>query len=155
MQELIREMIHFRKHLDPEDERDPDQIDPDKVRNLEARYDDILKLAKEEYEYEPPSKYYKNGYNLYLRMEKFKTAHLLFLHDRIVPYSNSRAERLLRVYKRKQHQVMAFRSFLSLDQLCNALGVIATLRSKGKSLFESVATLFDTPDNKTLSTTHE
>jgi len=154
MQELIREMIHFRKHLDPEDERDPDQIDPDKVRNLEARYDDILKLAKEEYEYEPPSKYYKNGYNLYLRMEKFKTAHLLFLHDRRVPYSNSRAERLLRVYKRKQHQVMAFRSFLSLEQLCDALGVIATLRSKGMSLFKSVATLFDTPDNKTFSTTH-
>ena len=145
MRDLIREMVHFRKHLDPDDKRDPDKIDPDRVRTLEERYDEILKLAREEYEYEPPSKYYKDGYNLYLRMEKYKAAHLLFLHDRRVPYSNSLAERLLRIYKRKQHQVMAFRSFLSLDGLCCALGVIATLRAEGKSLFQSVAEIFDAP----------
>ncbi|MDR0315054.1 MAG: transposase [Oscillospiraceae bacterium] len=145
MRDLIREMIHFRKHLDPDDKRDPDKIDPNRVRNLEERYDEILKLAQEEYEFEPPGKYYKDGYNLYLRMGKYKAAHLLFLHDRRVPYSNSLAERLLRIYKRKQHQVMAFRSFLSLDGLCCALGVIATLRAEGKSLFQSVAEIFDIP----------
>jgi len=145
MRELIQEMIHFRKHLDPDDKRDPDKIDPARVNELEDRYDKILRLAKQEYEYEPPTQYYKDGFNLYLRMEKYKAAHLLFLHDWRVPYSNSLAERLLRVFKRKQHQIMAFRSFMSLDGLCNALGVIATLRAKGKSLYESVATIFDMP----------
>ena len=67
----------------------------------------------------------------------------MFLHDRRVPYSNSLCERLLRVYKRKQHQVMAFRSLGSLDDLCNALSAIATLRSSGKSLYGSVSAIFD------------
>ena len=146
MQELIREMIHFRKSLDPEDDRNPDKIDPDKVNEFKARYDEILMLAKNEYDYEPPSKYYKDGFNLYLRMAGYRSAHLLFLHDRRVPYSNSLSERLLRIYKRKQHQVMAFRSFDSLDDLCNALGVIATLRTHGKNLYESVAAIFDMPE---------
>jgi len=53
MRELIREMIHFRNSLDPKDERDPDKIDPDRVKEFEAKYDEILDLAKEEYEYEP------------------------------------------------------------------------------------------------------
>lgn len=145
MRDLIREMIHFRKHLDPDDKRNPDEIDPVKVDEFIARYDMILKLAGEEYEYEPPSKYYKDGYNLYLRMDQYKVAHQLFLHDRRVPYSNSLCERLLRIYKRKQHQVMAFRSFNNLDALCNALGVIATLRFGNKTLFDSVAAIFDMP----------
>ena len=148
MQELIREMIHFRKHLDPNDNRDPDKIDPDMVNSFESRYDDILRLANTEYEYEPPKKYYRDGYNLYLRMEKYKAAHLLFLHDLKVPYSNSVCERLLRIYRRKQHQVMAFRSFESLNGWCCVHGVIATLRARGKPLFDSIATIFDTPVKK-------
>jgi len=145
MRDLVREMIHFRKHLDPEDGRDPDKIDPVRVAAFEARYDELLRLAKEEYEYVPPSKYYMKGYNLYKRMDEYKASHLLFLHDRRVPYSNSLSERLLRIYKRKQHQVMAFRSFNSLDKLCCALGVIATLREQGKNLYDSVAAVFDIP----------
>jgi len=145
MRGLIREMIHFRKHLDPEDKRDPDKIDPDRVRSLIERYDEILEIARSEYEYEPPTKYYKDGFNLYLRMKKYKDEHLLFLHDRRVPHTNSLAERLLRVYKRKQHQVMCFRSFGGLETLCDTLGVIATLRSQGRNLFTSVAEMFDRP----------
>jgi hypothetical protein len=154
MRDIVKEMIHFRNSLDPKDDqeprddRNPDEIDPDRVSELEARYDEILALARKEYEYEPPSKYYKDGYNLYIRMEKYRAEHLLFLHDRRVPHSNSLAERMLRVYKRKQHQVMAFRSFGGLDEFCNALGTIATLRNAGKSLFESVATIFNMPTAK-------
>lgn len=119
----------------------------DKVKRLKHDATPIsTKLAKNEYDYEPPSKYYKDGFNLYLRMAGYRSAHLLFLHDRRVPYSNSLSERLLRIYKRKQHQVMAFRSFDSLDDLCNALGVIATLRTHGKNLYESVAAIFDMPE---------
>ena len=147
MRELILEMIHFRKGLNPDDDRDPDQIDPDRVREYEARYDEILEIAQDEYEYEPPSKYYKDGYNLYKRMLKYKAEHLLFLHDRRVNHSNSRSERLLRIYKRKQHQVMSFRSFTGLGGLCDALGAVATLRTQGKSLYESVAAIFDMPTN--------
>jgi hypothetical protein len=145
MRELIREMIHFRKHLDPEDGRDPDKIAPEKVEEFIRRYDEILKAAKAEYEYEPPSDYYKDGFNLYKRLDKYKENHLLFLHDRRVPYSNSISERLLRIYKRKEHQVMTFRSFCGLEHFCHAMGAIASLREQGKNLFESTVTIFDMP----------
>jgi hypothetical protein len=143
MAELLGKMVHFRKHLDPEDGRDPDQIDPDMVAELERRYDEILAIAKAEYEYEPPSKYNKDGFNLYKRLLEYKENHLLFLHDRRVPYTNSLAERLLRVFKRKLHQVMTFRSFTSLHYLCNSLGIVASLRAQNQNLYDSAASVFD------------
>jgi len=143
MRELLQEMIHFRKGLDPDDGRDPDQIDPERVAALEKKYDEILALAKEEYEYEPPTKYYMDGFNLYKKLYNFRDNHLLFLHDRRVPYSNSISERKLRVFKRKQKQVMAFRSWDGLDNLCKSLGMIASLRAQEKNLYDSVASIFD------------
>jgi hypothetical protein len=143
MRELIQEMIHFKNSLDPEDVRDPDQIDKDSVDAFEARYDEILALAKEEYEYEPPTKYNKDGFNLYERLEKYKTNHLLFLHDRLVPATNNFSERPLRGVKRKSAQVMAFRSFDSLDYLCRSLGIVASLRDQGGNLYENVASIYN------------
>ena len=148
MRGLIQEMIHFRKHLDPEDKRNPDEIYPGKVKELEARYDEILEIARKEYEYEPPGKYNKDGFNLYGRLAKYKSNHLLFLHDRRVPYTNSRSERLLRILKRKQHQVMAFRSFGGVEALCECLGTLATLKLNENNLYEGVASVFDRLEDK-------
>jgi hypothetical protein len=142
MRNLIQEMIHFGKHLDPEDMRNPDEIDPDRVMELEAKYDEILEIARKEYEYEPPSKYNMDGYNLYKRLRDYKKNHLLFLHDRRVPYTNSLSERLLRILKRKQQQVMTFRSFESFSYLCDCLGIIATLRSQEENLYQSASSIF-------------
>jgi hypothetical protein len=145
MRELIREMIRFRNGLDPEDGRDPDRIDPVRVNELEQLYDEILTLAKDEYDYEPPSKYYKEGFNLYKRLFEYKDSHLRFLHDGRIPHTTNLSERLLRIFKRKQRQVMSFRSFESLEFLCDSLGVIASLRAQGKNLCESVASIFTGP----------
>jgi len=151
MRELLREMIHFRNSLDPDDDRDPDKIDPIKVAGFEARYDEILCLAQKEYEYEPPSKYYVEGFNLYKKLRNYRAEHLLFLHDRRVPHNNNLSERLLRVFKRKQAQMMTFRSDNGLDYLCQSLGTVASLRTKGTNLYESVSLIFDriidSPDN--------
>jgi hypothetical protein len=142
MRDLIREMIHFRNSLNTGDGRDPDKIDPGGVEAFEARYDEIIGLAQEEYENEPPNKYNKDGFNLYRRMEKYKDNHLLFLHDRRVPPTNNLAERLLRVIKRKYAQVMTFRSFDGLDYLCRSMGTIASLRAQGKNIYASVASIY-------------
>jgi hypothetical protein len=138
MRELIREIIHYRNGLEPDEE-----IDPQRVAPFESRYKEILNIAKEEYEYEPPSDYYKDGYNLYLRLGEYMGNHLLFLHDKRVPHNNNRSERLLRVYKRKQKQVMTLRSFDSLDYLCRSMGVLDSLRSQNKNVYRSVTEIFD------------
>ena len=75
----------------------------------------ILVKAKEEYEYEPPSKYNRDGYNLYKRMEKEMERYVLFLNDPSVPPFNNVAERYARKFKRKSHQVMSFRSNEGFD----------------------------------------
>jgi hypothetical protein len=84
MRELLREMIHYMKGLS-DDDPDPD---PKMVEEFENKYLETLKLAKKEYDYEPPSQYYMDGYNLYMRLDKFRNSHLLFLHDIRVPTTN-------------------------------------------------------------------
>jgi len=148
MRELLQEMIHFWKNLDPEDKRNPNEIDPARVAEFETRYDHILALASKEYEYEPPTKYNKEGFNLHLKLLNYRDNHLLFLYDRNVPPTNNLAERLIRVIKRKLAQVMAFRSFDGLDYYTQSIGVVATLRTQGRNLFESASSKFNMPINK-------
>ena len=138
MRELLQEMIHYRNSLD----LDAD-LEPDIVAEYEARYLNILDTAKDEYEYEPPSNYYIDGYNLYMRLYKYKESHLLFLHNKNVPSNNNLSERLLRVLKRKMKQVMTFRSFDSLHYLCNSMGMIASLCTQEKNLYSSISSIFD------------
>ena len=51
--------------------------DLEKVAELDQRYDEIITTAKTEYEYEPPGKYFKDGYNLYKRMAEEKERYTL------------------------------------------------------------------------------
>jgi hypothetical protein len=147
MRQLINKMLHFKNSLDHNDHRNPDQINPDKVADFRDKYDNILKLAKTEYEYEPPSKYYMDGYNLYKRMKEYRDNHLLFLRDKNVSPTNNLSERLLRNFKRKQQQTLSFRSWGGLDCLCNSLGVIAAICNQGKSLYEGVVSIFEKPSH--------
>jgi hypothetical protein len=138
MWELIQKMIHYRNSLSLDEL--PDKI---KVIELETEYLEILAIAKAEYEYEPPSNYYKEGYNLYKRLEKYKNNHLLFLNDVRVPANNNLSERLARALKRKQRQVMSFRSFNSMGYFCNSMSVMSLLTAQNKNLYNSVKTIFE------------
>ena len=139
MYKLLREMVHYRNSVD-----EAEGFDEKTVRDFEDRYDSILKEAHEEYEYIPPSKYYRDGYNLSIRMKRYKSSHLMFLHDIRVPHNNNLAERLLRAYKRKQHQVMSFRSDTSIDYLCQSMSMLLSIRQDSESnVYDSVSKIFD------------
>lgn len=138
MRLLLQEMIHYRNGLSYEE-----QPDADKVAAYEKRYQEILARAKEEYEYIPPNEYYKDGYNLYRRMEEYMPNHLLFLHDHRVPATNNLAERLLRAYKRKQAQAVSFRSFESIESLCQCMSMLFVMRQKEEmNIYEKVSNIF-------------
>lgn len=62
MYSLVREMIHYRNSLDADEE-----CDGSLVSGYEDRYRELMRKAGEEYGYIPASKYYRDGYNLYLR----------------------------------------------------------------------------------------
>lgn len=138
MRSLVQEMIHYRNSL-------PLEAEPDfaRVTHYEGRYSKILQKAKEEYEYIPPNEYYKDGYNLYLRMEKYMSNHLLFLRDHRVPTTNNEAERLLRRYKRKQQQAVSFRSPESIDNLCQSMSMLVMMhKNEEPNIFSRVSQTF-------------
>ena len=138
MHTLVREMIHYRNGLG-----NSAACDPDKVSWFENRYLEILKKAEEEYTDIPASEYYKDGYNLCLRMKEYMSNHLLFLHDCRVPPTNNEAERLLRGYKRKQQQAVSFRSFESIEALCQCMSMLVMMRqNEDVNLFDRVSQIF-------------
>lgn len=138
MHGLLREMIHYRNSLEPGVE-----CSPETVSGFEDRYRGILEKAKEEYEYIPAGEYYKKGYNLYVRLGEYMHNHLLFLHDPRVPTTNNEAERLLRSYKRKQQQAVSFRSFESIEYLCQCMSMLVMMRQEeGLNLFDRVSRIF-------------
>ena len=138
MRELLQRMIHCRKEHAGEA-----SLDPQTVAGFEAEYQEILDYAREEYECNEPSSYYRDGYNLYRRMQEYKTEHLLFLHDMKVPTTNNTAERCLRDYKRKQVFAMTFRSLESIEELCHSKGVLLGVRKNNPNIYTAVTEIFN------------
>lgn len=138
MHSLIQEMIHFRNKSQV-----PYTPETEKSSEFEKQYLKILETARKEYEDIPANTYYREGYNLFLRMEKYIRNHLLFLHDFRIPATNNEAERLLRNYKRKQAQAVTFRSFESIDYLCQCMSMLILMRlEEPENIFDRVSKIF-------------
>ena len=138
MHKLVQEMLHYRNGLG-EDE----PLDESIVVAFEKRYDAILELGENEYLDNPPTEYYREGYNLCKRLKEYKESELLFLHDKRVPANNSLAERLARIFKRKQKQMMGFRSDNNFEYTCDSLGILYTIKLEDTNLYERVSDIFD------------
>lgn len=139
MLDWIRNAIHYRNSLG-----DNDDFDQNKILELEQEYDEILSIAEKEYEENKPSKYNRDGYNLFRRLRDYKDSQLYFLHHRRIATENSLCERLARVFKRKQKQMTVFRSNSGLNNLCDCLSVIYTDLYKGNNnLFDSFINIFN------------
>ncbi len=137
MLELIQEMIHENNLAGAEG------ITEEKIAEFEARYDEIVRTATKEYEDNPPSDYYRDGYNLYLRMVKYKHHHLLFLSNPLVAPDNNLCERKARVLKGKFNQAISLRSFEHLTYFCECLGVVDHFAAENAdNLYESVKRIF-------------
>lgn len=139
MLKLIQEMIH-------ENNISPDGVSEEKITIYETRYDEIMKTAEKEYKDEPPSDYYKDGYNLYLRMKEYKHNHLLFLSNPQVEPDNNLCERKARILKGKINQAVSLRSFEHLERFCECLSVIDYFAENVENnLYHSIREIFKRP----------
>ena len=121
MKKFLQETIHWYKGFEgPLSSRD--------IVTIKENYVAILRVAEKEYAQNPPSKYYRDGINLSVRMMEYMDEHLLFLTDRNIPYTNNFAERLLRQIKRKARQIGCFRSFDGIVNYCAVESVIETAK---------------------------
>ena len=139
MKEWIKDAVAYWNEI-----QDGGKESPEKVAGLDRRYDEVMAAAESEYEYEPPSEYFKEGYNLYRRMAEEKERYTLFLHNPSVEPDNNLAERCARKFKRKAAQVMCFRSQDGVDWFCDGLSIIQSIKAAGKNLYESVTERFNT-----------
>ena len=117
--------------------------DKDTADSLINRFMEILETGRKEYEYEPASKYYTEGYSTYKRMAESPEEYILFLRDPVVPPQNNLVERLARKYKRKAHQVMSFRSQNGSDWFCDGLSVTESIKNRGENVYEEVTARFN------------
>ena len=137
MLNLIQEMIHENNAAPPEG------ITEEKIAEFEARYDVIVQTAAKEYEDMPPSDYYRDGYNLYLRMAEYKHNHLLFLSNPLVEPDNNLCERKARILKGKINQAISLRSFEYLEYFCECLSILDHFATDGKNnLYQSIKEIF-------------
>jgi len=139
MHETIQSMIHFAKQ---EEERSPKEIE-----ELVKKYDDALIKAFDEYEENPPNKYYRDGLNVFKRLRDFKDDYLRFLTDPEIPWDNNFSERLARVLKRKMHQMTTFRSFEQLEATCACLSIIQTQVLNKENIIKGAIAVFDIKNN--------
>ena len=140
MLELIQEMIHERN------QRGEGGIGEEKAAEFESRYDAVLERAGKEYQDDPPTKYYPDGYNLYRQLIKSRESHLLFLHNPLVPPDNNLCERKASVLKGKINQAVSLRSFGNLKEYCDSLSVVDHFSGReGCSLYQATAEVFERP----------
>ena len=152
---LIQEMIHENNTAPTEG------IAKEKIAGFEARYDSIVQTAAKEYADAPPSDYYRDGYNLYLRMVEYKHNHLLFLSNPLVEPDNNLCERKARVLKGKINQAISLRSFRHLEYFCECLSVIDHFATdETNNLYQCIKEIFKRPkpgkpkpENRQLSNT--
>lgn len=117
--------------------------DPEMAEQFLAEYDEIMETGRKEYEDEPPNEYFMDGYNLWKRMWEDKERYVLFLKDPEIEPDNNLAERCARRFKRKNAQVMCFRSQKGVDYFCDGLSITESIKSRGGNLYQEVSERFN------------
>ena len=136
-------MLEFTRRMLDEAKKNDRNFTEERIAELEAEYHELIELGKKEYEdRNGPGKYYRDGFNLLIRMDKYANEHMLFLRDPEVDSNNNLSESLLRSVKRKVHQVTTFRSFESVIAYCEILGYTLTVKREGKNPFEEMKRLY-------------
>ncbi|MCD0160533.1 IS66 family transposase [Deinococcus sp. 6YEL10] len=83
-----------------------------------------------------------HGRNLALRCQQHRTAVLLFLHDRRVPFDNNQAERDVRSWCVKRKVSAGFRSAEGGQNFARIRSYISTLQKQGLSVWEGLVSVF-------------
>ena len=71
----IKDAVKYWNEMNSGDE----EYDSKRINHFINEYDRILEIARDEYEYDPPSKYNRDGYNTFQRMYEDKEHYILFL----------------------------------------------------------------------------
>ena len=138
---LLVEMNRYRKRLLQANQ----SAMPEKtISRLEARYDELLVLARRERKLKPCRFRWASAEETALlnRLKKYKQNHLLFLHDFRVPFDNNMSERDLRKCKNRQKMSGGFRSDLGQRIFCTLLSITESCKRQHMNLMHAFRSIF-------------
>lgn len=76
------------------------------------------------------------------RFRKYEDAHMLFMHDYAVPFTNNLAERDLRAEKTKEKVSGCFRSWSGIEGYMKIRSFISTVKKRGLNIIDSLRSEF-------------
>ena len=136
---MMKLLVNASKLIDPSSQE---------IAVIERKYDDIIADGIAYHStLGPPHEGRRKkrpGHNLLLRLQKFKTETLRFLHNRDVPFTNNLAERDLRMIKLHQKVSGCFRTTHGAECFATIRSFVSTLRKQGVSILQALNDLMST-----------
>ena len=118
--------------------------DMETITQIKHRYNNIISIGYQENETLPPYHYYKEEeFKLIKRLDKFQDAHLLFIKDFDVPFSNNTAEQSFRISKTKLKVSGLFQNINSASNYAKILSYMETCHRHGVNKHEAIKKLLD------------
>jgi transposase len=112
------------------------------IEKIESEYDQIIQQGLDYHiNLGPPShssRKKRKGHNLLLRLQKFKTETLRFLHNPSVPFTNNLSERDLRMIKLQQKVSGCFRTFTGAQTFAAIRSFVSTVRKQNGSVINGL-----------------
>jgi transposase len=125
------------------------RLEADRLQYLTGQYATILAMGLQAHPPPEKSDTPKRGRvkqstarNLLLRLEKYQSAVLGFIHDFRVPFDNNLAERDLRMMKLKQKISGGFRTQAGAAIFARLRSYISTVRKQGNDLLDALLSAF-------------
>lgn len=113
------------------------------IAGFDAGYGASIRTSVNKYKEFPPSGYHKDGYNLYLRITKYKLNRLLFLSNPLVAPDNNLCEQKARILKEKISQATSIHIFEHQIYFCECLNMPDHFAADSKdNVFQSVQDIF-------------
>lgn len=107
------------------------------------RYDEIITKGLEQNKTTKGRFAKKEEKALLNRLKKYKSNHLLFLHDFRIHFSNNMSEKDLRICKNRQKMAGGFRTAAGRKMYCEIMSFIETVKRRGFNIFQSIINLMD------------
>ena len=114
----------------------------DTISAYERKYDDIVAQGYKENKGTRYKYAQTDEKRLLNRLVKYKTNHLLFLHDFEIPFDDNMSERDLRKAKNRQKMSGGFRKSSGHEMYCNILTIIETIKRRKLSMINNIKELY-------------
>ena len=132
-------MLKMNSHKNKDIEEGKTACDPELLANFEREYDDLIERGRIDL---GRMKKGELGYvefdNMLDRLTNYKDCYLLFMRDYTAPFTNSLAERDLRMLKTKEKVSGPFRSWMGIKNYLVIRSFISTIKKRKMNLFSAI-----------------